>query len=365
MTSEPEIPRQFGSSWETFVSDWCCGGSLAYSVDETTRALSTVNRLWPEHIAGKASERTRGLAVVAPIVELGILLGACEPVEGFSNVLKRLRDGERSAYSELVLVSSLRRLGYTTRLEPPLNGNVLDAVTEVDGLPIYFEVVAPDRSGESSQDQKLIDNLIGDIKAVVSKCRVEIEISSPIDPNSIAAVIATIQAAPPSTWVQVKSLARIRRIDVSQKLLPTFDGEGVQMNFGGEVNIQGESTSVVARLEDSDSRAKRILRREYHHFLPDVRNLLVVNVSAVSGGMTLWPETMAKLLRPTQNRKIGAIALFDQGCVGPPDAIRRRWRVVTNSHAHLSVPEELVVRIESLDESRMFGLPRPQRIVAC
>jgi hypothetical protein len=79
--------------------------------------------------------------------------------------------------------------------------------------------------------------------------------------------------------------------------------------------------------------------------------------------MTLWPEIMAQLLKPTENPKIGAIAFFDQGCVGPPEGIRRRWRVVAKSHAHLSVSDQLLAEIESLDESSAFGVEPPERIV--
>ena len=38
---------------------------------------------------------------------------------------------------------------------------------------IYFEVVTPDRSDASAKDQQLMDKLIADVKAQVSKCRVE------------------------------------------------------------------------------------------------------------------------------------------------------------------------------------------------
>lgn len=39
-----------------------------------------------------------------------------------------------------------------------------------------------------------------------------------------------------------------------------------------------------------------------------------------------------------------------------PEAIRRRWKVICNPHAFMSVPEALFERIQSLDESSFFGL---------
>jgi hypothetical protein len=164
--------------------------------------------------------------------------------------------------------------------------------------------------------------------------------------------------------VLVDSLARVRRINASQPLLPTFDGEGAQVVFAEEISVQGESTSVITRWESSDVRAKRVFNEEYHQFSPSVSNVLVVNVCAASDGMKLWPGEMARLLQPTRNRKVGAVAFFEQGSLGLPEAIRRRWRVLVNPHAHLPIPERLLAGIESLDESTAYGLPRPERIVA-
>ena len=73
---------------------------------------------------------------------------------------------------------------------------------------------------------------------------------------------------------------------------------------------------------------------------------------------------MARLLQPSRNRKVGAVAFFEQGCVGPPEAIRRRWRVLINPHAHVQIPEVLLDGLESLDESKWHGLARLERLIA-
>jgi hypothetical protein len=63
------------------------------------------------------AESTRGVGVLASVVELGSMLDACETADAFQEVLQRVKAGERSAYSELVLVAALRlsRLGYAAR----------------------------------------------------------------------------------------------------------------------------------------------------------------------------------------------------------------------------------------------------------
>ena len=109
---------------------------------------------------------------------------------------------------------------------------------------------------------------------------------------------------------------------------PTFDGEGPSIVFAGQRAIQGPATNVVICWEDNDERAKRLFNAEYHHFSEEVPNVLVVNVFAVADRMKAWTNWMNRVLQPKQNRKVGAVALFDQGVVGPPEAIRRQWKVI-------------------------------------
>ena len=364
MAKELSFPLEFGGCWATFLEAWCGGASLATNAAEVARALSTLVRLWPAEVARLASDPARGLLVVAPAVELGRLLHVCEPAESFDEILRRLVNGERSAYSELVLVAALRRLGYNAQFAPPIAGRVLDAKCLVEDLPIYFEVVTPERSDASVEERRLADALNQEVRSSVSKCRVEIEIRSPIDATAIGRILAAAQSALPSVWTDVDPVARVRRIDPVQSLLPLFDGEGAQIVVAGEKTVQGESTSVIVRWESSDSRAKRVFNGEYHQFSNDVANVLVVDVCAVSDGIEDWPQQMARLLQPSRNRKVGAVAFFEQGCVGPPEAIRRRWRVLINPHAHVKIPEAILGGLESLDESNWHGLARPERLVA-
>jgi hypothetical protein len=77
--------------------------------------------------------------------------------------------------------------------------------------------------------------------------------------------------------------------------------------------------------------------------------------AAVTSGRGSW-LVMAGFLQPSRNRKVGAIAFFQQGDFAK--GVRRRWRTLANQHAHIEVPGALLPGIESLDESSFFGLPR-------
>ena len=364
MTGTHSIPQEFGGSWGAFTTEWCCGTSLGYDPAEIGHALSTLVRLWPAEVARLQSDPARGVTVIAPAVELGCLFNACELAESFEEVVGRLVGGERSAYSELVLVAALRRLGLDARFAAPIGGRVLDATCVVNTSPVYFEVVAPERSVAAENAQRIVNVLTAAVRQDVSRCRVEIELLDAFDESAISRVREAIKLAKSSVWTIIESVARLRRTDVGESLSPAFDGDGTQIFFGADKKTQGASTSVIARWESSDVRAKRVFNDKYRQLGPDVANILVVNVCAVTDGFKAWPIEMARLLQPSRNRKVGAVAFFEQGCIGSPEAIRRRWRILVNPHAHLPAPEAVLSGLESLDESTQYGVAARERIVA-
>jgi hypothetical protein len=356
-----EIPSEFGGSWAAFCEHrGCPDGVLAYSPAEISRALSVIKRLWPEKFALTANQSAQGTATVVPEIETGLLLAVCETAKYFRGMLERLKSGQRSAYSELVLVAALRRLGYDPQFEGA-GGGKPDAECLVEGAPISFEVYAPGRSYASQEKQELVRQLREAVGRGLSKCRVEIEIHESFCKDDICQVVEAVQSTAPGTWSCIGDWARIRRIDCGQDLPPTFDGEGARLIIGGDVARQGDSTGVIVRWEDDDIRAERALQEKRRQVADSVANVIVINVSAV-GGVGEWPEQVAKL-PGSDYEKIGVIAFFDQGSSGPPEAIRRRWRIVVNSRAHIAVPEALLCGLESLDDVSHLDLPPKPRLL--
>lgn len=349
MVNPPCLPADFGASWEEFTQNWCLGEALEYSQTEVVRALDAIKRLWPEEVAKRAAGIWRGLLPVAGVVDLGRVLTDCEHVRGFREVLDRLKGGERSAYSEIVLVSSLVRLGYSPEFGAELNGKILDAHCDVEGQRIFFEAIAPERADQSIDAQQLTDQLSQSISGSISGCRIEVELFATLGPQIIQQIADAVRNADPGEWVMVDPVARVRRVNEGQKLLPLFDGEGASVVLAGECEVQGPSSGVVIRREDNDGRAKRLFNYEYHHFSEQVPNVLVVNTSAVIDGMKTWTNWMTRVLQPDRNRKVGAVVLFWQGFLGK--AIRRWWKVIVNPHSYLAVPTTLVKGFESLDKS--------------
>jgi hypothetical protein len=189
---------------------------------------------------------------------------------------------------------------------------------------------------------------------------VEIGVINSFGKDDISQAVEVIRSAVPSRWAYVGDWARIRRIDHGQELPPVFDGEGARIIIGGDATTQGESTGAIIRWEESDARAERALQAKRAQMRDNVANVVVMNVCAV-GGVREWPELIAKL-SGSDYEKIGAIAFFEQGSLGPPEAIRRDWRLVVNSKANVPIPEALIAGLESLDESTFSGVPRKPRL---
>jgi len=120
VSTSTTLPPEFGASWSDFTRNWCLDAQLKYSSAETIRALVTLKRIWPERVNTLLTGNRRGVTVIVPAIDLGSMLTVCEHIDGFWPVFERLKNGERSAYSELVLVSALLRLGYPASFVAPL-----------------------------------------------------------------------------------------------------------------------------------------------------------------------------------------------------------------------------------------------------
>jgi hypothetical protein len=135
-----------GSNWSQIVADWYLGVVPSTSADDGWAALGAIERLCPERLAQVLVLDARGYAIMAPLVDLGLVLLACEGRACFAPVLARIKADERSAEDEVRIVATLARLGYAPSFEPDLpGGKRVDAEVLADGVKVYVEVAAPDQ----------------------------------------------------------------------------------------------------------------------------------------------------------------------------------------------------------------------------
>ena len=352
------MPQGFGGSWAGFCQQWCPEGSLGYSPDEVSTGLVMLERLWPQRLAENLAQGRSGTWVPTISTEAGLLLAASEHAKYFRGVLDRLKANQRSAYSELVVGSALRALGHDPQFES--GEGEPDLLCEIDGAPVAFEVHAPEDSQASQSQQALVKSLEQAVSEAISTSRVEIGILESFDKSDVASVLQAIVNAPALEWIRVGAWVQFRRTDEGQTLPSMFDGAGAQVRVMGDTDVKGPGKSVVIRWERLDTRARLSLERKRAQVREGMRNAVVMDVCAV-GGIADWPEAIAQL-PGADFEKIGAVIFFDQGCLGPPERVRRRWRIVENPHAALRVPERFLSAIESLDESKYYGLASKPRL---
>jgi hypothetical protein len=317
-----------------------------------------------------AKAQTRGSLGVVFAVELGLLLASCENVKRFQGVLKRLKSkpgsenrcgpaGEPAAYSELALVSALRRLGYEPEFNYPVGNNNLDAHCWVEGQSTCFEVYAPEQSYAFANKMGLVKKLTDAVRDGVSKCRVEIQIHGSFDEKDIPAAILATQSAPASEWWPIGAWGLVRRIDIGQQLLPQLSA--AQFVSDRNLDVQDEATTVLIGFPESDERAVRKLEEKRRQMSDSVANVVVMKLGFRH--ITEWPvQLKGALAAGYQN--IGAVVFFAEYVALPYIAVQKKWQVLVNPHALKPIAETLLQGFEALDESGLSGMPQPQRLVA-
>ncbi len=206
---------------------------------------------------------------------------------------KGCANSRRSAYSELVLVAALRRLGYATQCAARVGDSVPDAHCIIDGAPVSFEVYAPDQSDASRVQRQLEKELRASTSREVSESCVEIELLKAFGKDDIPAAVKMIRCAASGTWTNISDWARIRRVDQGQKLPPSFNGDGAKIVFAGEVATQGPTAGLIIRWEESDPRTEVKLQYKHSQFSQGVANVLVINTCEI-GGIGEWSEVIAR-----------------------------------------------------------------------
>ena len=357
--------------WGTFLADWCLGRPPVLSEPQVAQALAALKRLLPDRFAKLLQSPTRGLGVVLPRVSLGRALVACEPLKGFDKVLARLQLRERGAYTEVMYASSLADGGCTVALEPDSGAAVLDTEVQWEGGPILTEVIAPERAEAIVAAQSDLESFAKTLCDAIGGVVVEVLFQSDVTSDAADLVRSCLSTVVHDSPLRIEGFATIvqRAAVVPLQLGPTLTYAGPDPILGvatGRVEGAPGSTSatgVVARMPLLDSRARRLLAAELHHFSRDTRNILAIDLTGVSVGPKNWAPLIQRSFQPGQNRRIGAVIFFSRGMGGEPFASRQVWSVVPNQYAYQPIPEGFLRLIGGLDESRYFGQLQPELAV--
>src|SRR5437867_2565448 len=151
-------------------------------------AIEALDRLWPEYVDRMIASSSRGVNVINYAILIGSILRLTEHLLGFAEVLHRLRGGEQSAFSELFVAAHLVQVGYAPQLEPTLNGNRLDCVVRADDIPVYVEVISPERADAIIEAHNAIQALAVQLRTENPGRKMELLVSVDLD-DEVAAKI--------------------------------------------------------------------------------------------------------------------------------------------------------------------------------
>lgn len=338
------------------MANWYLGAPPPISGDLGWDALYVLERLWPEHLNAVLATGWRGPAVIAPLIDLGLTLAACENLVGFDEVLARIRKGEQAALSEAKFATALVKLGYNPELEPVLKGKRLDALVYVGEEKVYTEVVTPESSSVTKQIYRAMEVLANKLVEQNPGASIDVYLVADLTFEVSNAILSFIRALPPAASDVIHELPSIAYLryglfqpDLSSfQPIPNADERPILGVVSGE--IQGRhGTRANVRCRLTDERAGRLMDAEGHHFSRDETNLLVMDVSSVQHGIRAWIPLIQRRFQSTINRRFGAVVLLDS--VSYKAAVRRRWSVLPNPFAYRPPPQTLLDGIASLDES--------------
>ena len=337
----------FGTTWDEFIENWCAGNAPAGERQIIENALSDLLRVWPEREADLRAANVRGLILIAPAIETGLILSTCEKLDGFGNVLRRLKTGERSAHSELTFAARMVNAGFTPVLEPPLGDGVLDACILTEEGKVYCEVIAPEVSATIEELRNAASHLATILRDQNRGSRVEVLLSGDIDEQIAIQVAEAVRNHPNSNepWMMEGTALISKRIAGDDTNVgPTLPSPEAAALIGvAQAALEaGIRTAGIVRVQVTDTRAKRLLYAESHHFSRDEMNVLVMDVTRIVSSLNAWERLIVRCFQPQQNRRFGAVVLFKSGVTGEKLQSLQEWRVTPNPYADRPIPQRLL-----------------------
>lgn len=330
-----------GQNWDDVVANWCLGVKPAIPDKAAWEALDTIERLWPALFDGVVG---KGIIVIAPMIDIGIMLADVEGLPGFADLLARLKQGERAARSELFLASTLVKLGYRPTIEPSLNGKKLDALISVDSDEIYFEVISPVASQVFEQHIIDADKFVKELTEQFPGTSTDIRLLDMLSDEIKHKLIAFIKEMHPSNSEEFQRMNNMALISHT-----LFRPEGAPFNStdsdvkGPKLGILGFNSNARVNLVQpvmSDERLQRLLDDEAKHFSQKTINILMIDVSAVPHNFEAWGPLIQRRFQPSINRRFTAGILFRRELINT-GVIHTHWNMIINQYAYKKLPQAL------------------------
>jgi len=343
----------FGLNWSDFVAKWCSGVTPSVPCDEGWRALGIIERLFPEHLDKVLADGLKGIAIIAPMIDFGITLEACENLVGFDRLLLRMKKNEGAAFSEAKFAAALVKLGYNPILEPQLGKKCPDALISVGGEKVYFEIITPDTCEAMKTAYSEMRSLAQRISKENTGMDVNIKLLTDLNSGISDSILAYLKTLSPSTD-NTHKMPDVALIKYSTFAPAPLSFEHKQ----NDVELPGLFVASLNRTEDgiktranvgvsiTDERSQRLMSAEAHHFSNEEINILVMDISRVPAGIRCWSPLIQRRFQPNINRRFGVVVVLSSFIEAA--GISRRCSVLQNQYAYKQPPKCLLDNLVKL-----------------
>jgi hypothetical protein len=298
----------------------------------------------------------RGASAVVSVVRHAQLLTSLDGIPDSNNLIEKMKQGDRSAISEIMSVHLFRscrpdclvelhpevRVGARTR-RPDLR---VQAANDSDWT--YVEVTAAELSAETAALQEMHTRISSVLPSIKASFALEVFLRRPPTEGELEVLIERVEDV---CYMDGKHIEELPN-DLG-KLLLNYQMPGkVTFEDHGEPPRPALSTAhrifgpdepdrqIVVRIAYADDRAEKFLRTEAQQLPVNAPGLIMVNTAVASGAMKTWESRLRRRLQPNLHTRVSGMCLFQSGTIL---ADRVRWdiwtKMIRNPHANIELPQ--------------------------
>ncbi len=351
--------HDFGRDWNEVETNWCFGVPLPIEPEKAWEALGVLEQLWPEYLGEVLARNLRGFPVMVHVIDDGLTLAACQRLEGFEDVLHRIKDGRQAALPEVRFAAILVKLGYQPVLDQEYHGKRPDARIVSENQEIFIDVVSPEMSDEVKQSNAiagtLAQKLLEHLSQQDTNKRLELYLLTP-NPRDISQEVCAFLGNPaifPSEVVdEIPNIALIKYSNNPETEVPNV---GPTISADTDLPIMGHGStnqtrnSVTVRYPFTDDRFERMMSRKAKQLSKDEINLYVVDLSSVTGATKRWQPLARRRLQPEINRRFSAIILFFRYMDNNTGVFVQHCYIEQHPNPYKKLPERLLNDLRKLN----------------
>ena len=361
-------------TWDVIQKDWLLGGSIGVPPDEIVAAFNTAGRLlgddWVDQHRKKPNGIVAGALPTLEVVQIGKSLAVVGGCEGVSQLLQRLKSGDRAAFSELKAIYLCSAgIDAEIEIEPYLQVEMRTRMSERKpdfriraprSTWVYVEVAAPDVSEARQEAERVMQELASIFSMVPDNTALDLFLRR--DPTQAevellkADMVRYAQSAVACDYDE-PGLAIIS-VNMSHPsfMEPRDFGDELYTPRLGLARSEGKAGSpatkrVSVRYPYSDERAKEFLKQEAKQLSREEPGLIMLSLNQAPGAFKIWNPLLHRCLQPNQRTRVSGICLFQSG-IETTNAGQNcvfHTSVIENQHALHSLPTWLIDSLKRFD----------------